>query len=457
MSKLNRDVLYLIFEELELQEGKKALYSCLSVNKIWCEIIVPILWNNPWKSFNQGALLNVIISHLSEESRNYLKFQGVKFLTNSFRKPLFDYISLCKHLNLCEIKNIINATRESAIPAIENEVYNLFVNNKNTKFTHLYIPRYFNHKILQGVSEIEFLSCYTSINDNILVELTEKCRSIKELKLGIEKEWINNYELIRLIETQKRLLKIHLSPADGSFYPSYDLLFIKSLENSFIKHANTIESCELNRQPVTTFVSTLVNLKRLRLDNYSSDNKWNWLEKLSLPFLKILSVSSIQIKSLISLIENTSGYLTEIKIDYILHNEIDNKRIVQAIYQNCPDLKYLKLAFRNRNILELENLLINCQHLSLLYILVNDASNFDWDNLFKILAESSPTSLFKFRFGLHYTTAKLETLKLFFDNWKGRRPILLQFSHYYVVNGLHDDLLEKYEAKGIVKLCELKF
>ena len=44
---LNRDVLYLIFEEL--QDDKQTLHSCIFVNKLWCEIIVPILWKDPWK------------------------------------------------------------------------------------------------------------------------------------------------------------------------------------------------------------------------------------------------------------------------------------------------------------------------------------------------------------------------------------------------------------------------
>src|SRR4051812_11154851 len=104
MSKLNSDALYLIFEELQFD--KNTLYSCLSVNKIWSEFAIPILWKNPWKYLKKGReelLLNVIISHLSEESKNNLKNQGIHSLTNSYRRPLFDYITYCRHLNLNEI------------------------------------------------------------------------------------------------------------------------------------------------------------------------------------------------------------------------------------------------------------------------------------------------------------------------------------------------------------------
>jgi hypothetical protein len=45
MSKLNRDVLYLILKELH---NDKKLHYCFLANKIWCEIIIPFLWRNPW-------------------------------------------------------------------------------------------------------------------------------------------------------------------------------------------------------------------------------------------------------------------------------------------------------------------------------------------------------------------------------------------------------------------------
>ena len=40
MSKLNKDVLFLIFKEL--QDDKNSIHSCLLVNKTWCEIIIPM-------------------------------------------------------------------------------------------------------------------------------------------------------------------------------------------------------------------------------------------------------------------------------------------------------------------------------------------------------------------------------------------------------------------------------
>ncbi|RIA88657.1 hypothetical protein C1645_877231 [Glomus cerebriforme] len=449
---LNKDVLYLIFEELKVD--KRTLHSCLLINKSWCEIIVPILWKDPWKycwTRNGKLLLNVIISHLSEQQRDNLG-QHFNFLTKSYKKPLFNYVSFCKHLNFNEIKRIINNIDEkSEISIIENEIINLFI-KENTRFTHLYIPCQFNYQIhlIPGAkwcfSELQFLNCNTSINDTVLTGLMEICKSIKELSLSIEKD-SNNYKIFKLIETQKKLLNVHVL----ANHQRFDEPFCKALENSLIKHANFIQYFKTNKQPITKFLSSFVNLKRLELDDNFHYMIWNYLENLSLPFLQILKAKGVPIKVLASLIENTGGYLTEINIEMVCHDEINNKRIIQAIYQNCLNLKYLKLLFKNNNIVELEKLLIKCQYLDGLCIIFEDNWDYniivDWDYFFKVLIKSSPTNLYKFKF-IYKWTPGLDTIKSFLDGWKGRHPMLLQTQY---LENLYLNLMAKYKVEGIVK------
>ena len=131
MPKLNENILYLIFKEL--QDDKKSLYSFLLVDKTWCKIIIPMLWKDPWIILSIGKekfLLDLIIS------RNDLD-KGF-----SHKKPMFDYICFCKHLNLNEIERIIKMYDFMIFK--KNEIINLFING-NAKFTHLYIPQQFNY------------------------------------------------------------------------------------------------------------------------------------------------------------------------------------------------------------------------------------------------------------------------------------------------------------------------
>ena len=82
MPKLIKDIIFLILEEL--QNDRKALYSCLMVNRTWCETTVPILWKNPLilcPAENKSILFDVILLHLSEESRDTLKNHEIDLFT----------------------------------------------------------------------------------------------------------------------------------------------------------------------------------------------------------------------------------------------------------------------------------------------------------------------------------------------------------------------------------------
>src|SRR3954453_8564109 len=109
MSKLNIDVLYLIFEELKYDNI--TLYSCLSVNKVCFKLIIPILWKNPWNylgSVKEELLFNVFISHLSDETKEHLKGQYINLPSEAQQKPLLNYISFCRHLDICVLERIIS-------------------------------------------------------------------------------------------------------------------------------------------------------------------------------------------------------------------------------------------------------------------------------------------------------------------------------------------------------------
>ncbi|PKY39468.1 hypothetical protein RhiirA4_452660 [Rhizophagus irregularis] len=258
-----------------------------------------------------------------------------------------------------------------------NEIIRLFVNDENTNITHLYIPNCQIHLIPEAkrcFSEIEFLSCNT-----------------KTIKVS----FLTSYD-------------------EGA----HDILFCEVLENSLIKHANTIQHFKITKQPTTQILSYLINLRGLELASDFYNEKWHCLENLSTHFLQILRARRVSVKPLARLIENTSG---------LGGNILNNRIIIQAICKKCPNLKYLKLSLRSANILELEKLLINCQYLEGLYILKIDA--IDWGNLFEILAKSSPN----------------------------RHPMLLHFIQILQFGLEHKNLIEKYKEEGIVKFLPTIF
>src|SRR5256886_15033665 len=133
MSKLNKDILFLIFEEL--QYDSKSLFSCLLVNRLWCETVVPILWKNPWhyniNYQNKSSLFNIVILSLSDDIKDILISQGVQFTSTIMQKPLlFDYLSFCRSLNINAINDIISVGISSSGYhqfLLQKEIYNLFM------------------------------------------------------------------------------------------------------------------------------------------------------------------------------------------------------------------------------------------------------------------------------------------------------------------------------------------
>src|SRR4051812_28699364 len=106
------DCLNEIFEYLE--EDKVTLYSCLLVNRLWCEISVRILWRNVWNTASfPGSLkiLSTLIACLPIESKDLLHKNGIFISTPTSKPPLFNYASFFKVLSIGKIDEIIISRR----------------------------------------------------------------------------------------------------------------------------------------------------------------------------------------------------------------------------------------------------------------------------------------------------------------------------------------------------------
>ncbi|PKY53012.1 hypothetical protein RhiirA4_470990 [Rhizophagus irregularis] len=224
-----------------------------------------------------------------------------------------------------------------------------------------------------------FCSNSTRSNDILAEELAILNTSIKRLSFDILC-CDDNPGIIKLIESQKNLKEVKL------FFPINNETIVRPIEESLIKCAGT----------------------KLELFGKDIFTSFKISKKLNASHLKILA----------NLIENTKGNFIEISIIY----DQDEGRLIRAIYQNYPNLNYLKLSLFNENISEFENLLINCRILNGLEIISKNKNQINWKILFEVLTISAPISLFKFKF-IYYTSHSysniyLESFRLFLDNWE---------------------------------------
>src|SRR6266498_3376020 len=90
------DCLNEIFECLEAD--KTTLHSCLLVNRLWCKIIVKILWRNIWNHPLRAttSILSTLISCLPNESKELLHKNKIFISTPTSKPPLFNYAAFCK-------------------------------------------------------------------------------------------------------------------------------------------------------------------------------------------------------------------------------------------------------------------------------------------------------------------------------------------------------------------------
>ena len=121
------------------------------------------------------------------------------------------------------------------------------------------------------------------------------------------------------MEVQKDLNNVRFRYFRPLYMP--DEALHKTLEESLIKHADTVQYLQIYWKPITKNLSRLVNLMSLNIDLSYCDYEdlksldWSQLESLSFPVLKILKTQRVPSKSLASLIENAGGHLTEISVD----------------------------------------------------------------------------------------------------------------------------------------------
>src|ERR1043165_8519003 len=134
MSKLNKDTLFLIFEEL--QDDSKSLFSCLMVSRIWCEVVIPVLWKNPWRyaieCYNKSCLYEIITFYLADNVKEFLSNQGIHLPSTSHQSLSFDYLSFCRSINVNITNYIISISSFGSFSdynqfLLQQEIYGLFM------------------------------------------------------------------------------------------------------------------------------------------------------------------------------------------------------------------------------------------------------------------------------------------------------------------------------------------
>ena len=400
MSKLNKDIFFLLFEEL--QNDSKTLFSCLLVNRLWCETVIPILWRNPWcfediiNYQNKSSLFYIITFSLPDDIKEFLKSQGILI---SYQSPLFDYLSFCRSINMNVIKNIISIgsslTHNQFL--LQQEIYSLFM-RKFPEIKYLDM-RSIEHQIFYFpkaktcLGSLVELKCDVSIDPVYFYGLAYICKDIQRFII------INNINpninvnidgIVKLIESQKNLKYFGWKDDfirnrgfdDFDFKVIYEKTFL-ALE----KNVDTLNHLVISFHfhdflyiPIPINLSKFHKLKTLEI-NAPSYEVEGQLRKSVYQNLEVLQIDDyIDYNAVKYVIKNSGGHFRKILIEgyFDLNDwEDDDPRM---IYENCPLIEYLPFIFSSSNFIEFEKLLKTCQKLkglSISMVNMNEENGFN--------------------------------------------------------------------------------
>ncbi|RIA80138.1 hypothetical protein C1645_882336 [Glomus cerebriforme] len=478
MLQLNKDVLFLLFEEL--QDDSKSLFSCLLVNRLWCETVIPILWRNPWcygiNYKNKSYLFAIIAFYLPISIKEFLLSQGINFPPIS--SLLFNYLSFCKSINV----NIINSIIPIGSPLeynqflLQQEFYNILI-TKCSELKYLDVKS-INHQIFYFpeakacLKTLYELKCDTSIDSVFFYGLARLCQNIQKLVI-INNTTNINHGIAKLIEVQENLKNFEWKDDFDEDYfiedPYREVLLALS------KKADIINYLKIYIRSVDGYEHTLLQeilpklykLKTLILNNVTYFNK-NQFKMLVYHDIEILHIDYITINMASYIIENSGGHLKEIILfencEYYddfgdNFNEVSLK-FIQKISEYCPSIEYLTLAFSptDEHFTEFEKLLKVCQKLKSLLLFIFNVDERETTEkitengaeLLKALIRSVPTNLREIRFFENFKFS-LNALEEFLKQWRDR-PAFTVFTTDLIYNEeYYKRLINKFKNDGVIK------
>src|SRR5581483_5674128 len=134
-----------------LQNDFTTLYSCILVNRLWCRLAIPLLWEDPFSAYafrfnhpysipsHKFRFLEIYLHYLNDgDKRRLLKVYKINSLNSCPLNTLFNYPSFIKRLNVEETFYSVNKwvikyygySNQSTTRFILELLFKVFIENK---------------------------------------------------------------------------------------------------------------------------------------------------------------------------------------------------------------------------------------------------------------------------------------------------------------------------------------
>ncbi|CAB5182279.1 unnamed protein product [Rhizophagus irregularis] len=332
------------------------LYSCILVNRLWCRLAIPLLWEDPFSVPTQNyQVIEILLVNLNEKDKAHLIEHGIiKILFSS--NTLFNYPNFIKCLSTHNIRISIDNFATSGKSEIYKSLFKTFIENEVNLYSFELVLdismdyEYFNYTlelILQNPFIIHnirnlVIHIYRSDRMNNIIPflefLSSNCNSISSIHflLTTEIPLIKKY-LSNIIALQQNLRTISFGYNDP-FHNS--MLSFKNFELGFMAD----EVTELKQQLLELILNYCTNVR----------------------YLNIVIFDKINIHPIFNLIDNNLKNINYIIIEFNFIESYDSGKVCSIILQNLGQilpskLEYLRLDL-NFNINDLEIFLKESQN-----------------------------------------------------------------------------------------------
>ncbi|UZO06269.1 uncharacterized protein OCT59_026598 [Rhizophagus irregularis] len=306
---LSGDLPELTYEIIKyFRDDYSTLHSCILVNRSWCRLAIPLLWENPFSICAENYnFVEIYIHNLNDDLK--IKLNECKIIDNNslHLNTLFNYPSFLKYLN---IYNFVHSVNEwfKANTKHEDQLCSVFDFISMSLFG-IFIENEVNLHTL----EIEVQSSYDTYIDNIVEFILKNPNfilNIRNLKLYILLNYDNEHSsdrILQIVNLHQNLKKIILN----NDYLSLLRSLLLSKDYNCSNTLNTIVFYEIDFNFLNYEIFEQLNvLESIHIIYCSlSNNFFHQIINLSKQFkLKSLFIREIPQIDSIELLLQTSGH-----------------------------------------------------------------------------------------------------------------------------------------------------
>ncbi|GBB98917.1 hypothetical protein RclHR1_03360014 [Rhizophagus clarus] len=185
------------------------LFSCILVNRHWCRNAIITLWRQPFHPcLNNGQMVvNIYLSFLEEEERNFLLSQGINNLPSHdiSKNYLFDYPTYFKHLHQQNFYFSIENWCQNNLKKKQSDSSYLLMNS----LLRLFYKKSGQLEIFRYISPVQQLTVTgTYENNSGMILLSKLCTNVRELCI---ENFSTAKNIDHIIKSQNNLVSLEIT------------------------------------------------------------------------------------------------------------------------------------------------------------------------------------------------------------------------------------------------------